>query len=150
MAESKGKWTQEEQILYLYRGIEQLEAAGGKLSASHISMPGRTPKACIHFWDRIRKEMQAASNGANGTEQPPPATPTKRGSATPGSRKRAKKETTGEEGEAGDDEQLEVTTPVKRQRKTPVKKKAKAPVEADEDQNEMAQLEQAENIDGEV
>ncbi|KAI1168303.1 hypothetical protein F5B18DRAFT_274672 [Nemania serpens] len=147
------KWTEEEKITFLVRAVQDMQASGAKLSFAKIAekMPGRTPKALTHLWEKFSKDYADGGNAAASTSSAAaatgtagdgdPATPVnKRGKAAPGSRKRTAKETaaTGEDGAA--DEVL--TTPsAKRPRKPAAPKgKGKAAASAaqavDEDQDE--------------
>ncbi|KAI0546060.1 hypothetical protein F4679DRAFT_437418 [Xylaria curta] len=140
MAERKGKWSEDEKVHYLMLIIEQFMSNGSKITGLQtLSIPSRTPKACMNFWDKVRHHHgdylnadATATAAASGSEQPSTPAP-KLGAATPGSRKRTAKTAL----IGGDDADELTLTPTKRPRKAPAKSKAKAAAQviqaADED-----------------
>ncbi|KAI1353720.1 hypothetical protein F5Y01DRAFT_312616 [Xylaria sp. FL0043] len=97
MADQKSrKWTEEDKNQFLLQVIGLYMATGTKISvASSVSLPGRTQKALELFWDKIRKEAQAAVAAAGDPSASVPATPSKPATpaakSTPASRKRTAK-----------------------------------------------------------
>ncbi|RYC61142.1 hypothetical protein CHU98_g5066 [Xylaria longipes] len=132
---------------FLVQAVKQMQAGGGKINYKQLDVEGRTPKALVHLWDKLSKDTAYSNQGGDtdgagdsaepGTEPSTPAP--KRGSATPGSRKRTAQ--TAAIGE-GDDAGSAPATPSgpKRQRKAPTAKaraKAAAIIQAvDEDEPE--------------
>ncbi|KAI0406198.1 hypothetical protein F4802DRAFT_596555 [Xylaria palmicola] len=127
------KWSEEEKIRFLVQTIKQMQTAGGKFNFQEVVIPGRTPKALRHLWDKLSGEFggepgeaAAAAGGGGGDAASPgsePATPApKSGKATPGSRKRTAKAATAATGEGDDAGDGPATPTVKRQRKTPTSK----------------------------
>ncbi|KAI1735759.1 hypothetical protein F4680DRAFT_469779 [Xylaria scruposa] len=140
------KWAEDEKIKFLVQAVKQMIADGGKINFKTNYVEGRTPKALMHLWDKLKETTTSSQQDGDsgdvdsaGPAKPDPSTPApalKRGSATPGSRKRTAK--TAMIGE-GDADELPATPTVKRQRKAPAKSKAKsAPTiqAADEDESE--------------
>ncbi|KAI0813958.1 hypothetical protein GGR55DRAFT_676095 [Xylaria sp. FL0064] len=125
------KWTEAEKIHFLMEAIAQMQASGASLNFQKFTLPGRTPKALMHFWTKVRKENAAyvaqlgnhdGASAANGEAKTP-----KSGASTPANHKRTAKTAGLTNGDGdGDSPATPTPTPTKRARNTPSKPRGKA------------------------
>ncbi|KAJ8122637.1 hypothetical protein ONZ43_g1215 [Nemania bipapillata] len=117
-----------------------MQAKGGKLAFAEVYVPGRTPKALMHLWDKLSKEhadpaaADAAGDEDTGTaEQLSTPKGKQKAGGTPGSRKRTAATAAINE---GDEPASPASTPKRQRKPAGPRKKGRIASAVDEDEGE--------------